>query len=326
MRRCKNGHDLANSGFRFCPTCGERLDKELPATETPGDDTTSQSRSRAAVGADVPSPPPTPSQSTPVDHPRQWPLSFGWTAFVALFTAFTGLLVLLAIYLWRGGHKGASAFVVGVVGLSAIAVIAGAGGRAHQGTTSPSAAPRTSTRTAPTISARSCGSYKGAKPQSCISKMGFACSGYPPTARPDDCFTSAQLRTRAAAKLAQARATARRRKAAAAAAKLRAAEIAAANAWHRGYEQQDANVYWRWIHGRNCQDFATNGCWHVAVITQDGCSSYVAVRANEYQGGSIINSLLDNQGFGIPPRTERVFELDADADGVTANDVTIDCT
>ena len=156
--------------------------------------------------------------------------------------------------------------------------------------------------------------------------MGFACSGYTRSARPDDCFTSAQLRARAATKLAQARAAAARRRAAVAAAKLRAAEVAAANAWHQGYQQQDENVYWKWIAGRSCQEFATNGCWHVAVITRDGCSGYVAVNANEYQNGSIINSLLDNQGFGIPPQTERVFELDADVNGVTANDVTIDCT
>jgi hypothetical protein len=28
----------------------------------------------------------------------------------------------------------------------------------------------------------------------------------------------------------------------------------------------------------------------------------VAVHANEYSGGTIINELLDNQGYGIPPK------------------------
>jgi hypothetical protein len=130
---------------------------------------------------------------------------------------------------------------------------------------------------------------------------------------------------------AKARARARARaakKAAAAAARAAAAHaayVAAANAWHKGYYQQDDNVYWEWRHNRSCQDYATSGCWHVAVITRGGCQSYVAVNANEYQGGAIIGQLLDNQDYGIPPKTVRVFELDADANGVTANNLTIDC-
>jgi len=65
----------------------------------------------------------------------------------------------------------------------------------------------------------------------------------------------------------------------------------------------------------------------VVVITRDGCPSYVAVNANEYSaGGSIVNSLLDNQGYGIPAETTRVFELDADPNGATASEVHIDCS
>ena len=96
--------------------------------------------------------------------------------------------------------------------------------------------------------------------------------------------------------------------------------------WYpKGYNEQDDNVAWKWVDTRSCHDFAENGCWHVAVITKDGCSSYVAVNANEYRGGAIINQLLDNQGFGIPGGTVRIFELDADAGNVTADDVQIDC-
>jgi len=140
-----------------------------------------------------------------------------------------------------------------------------------------------------------CSSYSGIKAANCVSKTGFSCSGYEHSARPDDCLSSAQLRARVATRKAQARAAARRRRQEAAAAvrrrrqeaaaaKAQAAAVAAANAWHQGYRQQDDNVYWKWVDGISCQEFASNGCWHVAVITQDGCSSYVAVNANEYQG------------------------------------------
>jgi hypothetical protein len=85
-------------------------------------------------------------------------------------------------------------------------------------------------------------------------------------------------------------------------------------------------VFWQWRHGLSCQDYVQIGCWHVAVVTRDGCPSYVAVNANEYQGNAIIGQLLDNQGYGIPPKTVRIFELDADASGVTVNDLSVDCS
>jgi hypothetical protein len=49
----------------------------------------------------------------------------------------------------------------------------------------------------------------------------------------------------------------------------------------------------------------------VAVITRNGCGSYVAVNANEYQAGAVIGSLLDNQGYGVLPglRRERMRRL-----------------
>jgi hypothetical protein len=134
----------------------------------------------------------------------------------------------------------------------------------------------------------------------------------------------ARARVRAA-KIARAKARAAARRARAAAA-AHAAAVEAANRWHRGYIQQDGNVFWQWRNGLHCQEFAQSGCWHVAVITRNGCPSYVAVNANEYQGGAIIGQLLDNQGYGIPPKTVRIFELDADTAGVTAADVSIDCT
>lgn len=44
------------------------------------------------------------------------------------------------------------------------------------------------------------------------------------------------------------------------------------------------------------------------------------------RGGSIVGSLLGNNGTGIPPKVPVIIELDADASGVTADDVKIDCS
>jgi hypothetical protein len=185
------------------------------------------------------------------------------------------------------------------------------------------------------------------KPQTCMSHTDALCSSYSFVTKPADCLSVAQLvvqnkvrkrvaarervrakKRAAAAKRAAARAKVAARRAAARAAaqaKARAAAVAAANAWHAGYNEQSGSVFWKWQNGGSCADYAQYGCWHVVVITKYGCPSYVAVNANEYQHGAIINQLLDNQGYGIPAKTPRVFELDADAGNVTANDVSIDC-
>jgi hypothetical protein len=184
--------------------------------------------------------------------------------------------------------------------------------------------------------AKPCSAYTDAKPANCIASTGLACSSYT-GAKPDSCYTVAQVRARqeaqrtAAAKAraaakAEARAQAIAAEKAAAAAAAHAAYVAAANAWHNGYTQQDDNVFWEWRNAGSCQDYATNGCWQVAVITRYGCSGYVAVNANEYQGSAIVGQLLANQGYGIPPKTVRIFELDADTGGgLKAGNVTIDC-
>jgi hypothetical protein len=135
-------------------------------------------------------------------------------------------------------------------------------------------------------------------------------------------------RKAAAAAAAKARAKAAAEKAAAAAAAARKKEAAAvaANAWHKGYAQQDGNVYWEWRHAGICQASATDGCWHLAVITRKGCPSYIGVDANEYRGGAIVGKVHAEQIYGVPSKTVRVFELDADSHGpVTANDVEIVC-
>jgi hypothetical protein len=131
----------------------------------------------------------------------------------------------------------------------------------------------------------------------------------------------ARARARAAAR-ARAKAAAAAAKAAAAA---HAAYVRAANQWHQGYYQQDSNVYWKAASGKSCADYATNGCWHVEVITRDGCPNYLGVEANEYRGGAVVGDLLGNNGTGVPPKTAAIIELDADATGVTANDIKVQC-
>jgi hypothetical protein len=132
-----------------------------------------------------------------------------------------------------------------------------------------------------------------------------------------------------AAKKAKARAEARALAAAKAKARREAAAhaayVRAANAWHQGYYQQDSNIYWKWRNDLDCSDYATDGCWRVEVITRNGCPSYLGVTANEYRGGSVVGDLLDNNGNGVPPKTSALFELDADPNADTANDVTIQC-
>jgi hypothetical protein len=142
--------------------------------------------------------------------------------------------------------------------------------------------------------------------------------------------TSAQLRANALVKSqiigAKRGPEARRRAEEAKREAERRARIAAANAWHQGYYQQDGNVFWRWRNGLSCTEYAAGGCWHVEVVTRNGCQSYVTVHANEYQNGAMVKGLRDNQVFGIPPEMPRIFELDSDVTGqATANNVRVEC-
>lgn len=104
-----------------------------------------------------------------------------------------------------------------------------------------------------------------------------------------------------------------------------AAYVRAANVWHQGYFQQDRNIYWKLRDDLGCADYATDGCLRVEVITRAGCPSYVGVDANEYQGGSVVGDLLDNNGNGVPPKTSALFELDLDAGADDVKDLKIQC-
>lgn len=106
----------------------------------------------------------------------------------------------------------------------------------------------------------------------------------------------------------------------------RARAVAAARAqkgWSAGFVRQDANVYWRSKPG--CRGSSGHGCWHVEVTTRDGCPSYIAVQANEYREGAVVNSLRDVYGYSIAPKTPMVFELEADVSGARLADVHVDC-
>jgi hypothetical protein len=154
--------------------------------------------------------------------------------------------------------------------------------------------------------------------------------GAPPlgleVSRSPSCYL-AQLRSEKAAEARQAAADAAKEAA-------RVAAVRAANAWHEGYDlaPQDeygssGPVYVKWVSGLACAPYmGEDGCWHLQVIARDGCPSYVGAEANEYLGGKVVGSLLDNNGTGLPPKTPIAFELDADQPGVTADDLKISCS
>jgi hypothetical protein len=302
-RRCPHCMEVVHAEASACPHCqrdiGENAAVNEPAQEAPID-ASPVVASPVVTSPVVPiSSPEQPAPSIVANADTGEPRSKRKVWITAIALAILALIVGIAV----SSHKGNSS-----------------SGGSNDSAAAATGNPTSTARVAP----RSCTSFKGAKPRGCLSHTGFTCSSYGP-AKPNDCYSAAQLRTRAAAKLAARRAAARARARAVADAKAQAAADAAANAWHQGYNQQDENVYWKWVNDKSCAAYTSNGCWHVEVITRDGCSSYVAVNANEYANGSIINSLLDNQGYGIPPQTPRLFELDADQNGVTAGDVKIEC-
>jgi len=104
---------------------------------------------------------------------------------------------------------------------------------------------------------------------------------------------------------ARAKAAARARARARAEAKAHAAYVAAANAWHRGYTQYDANTYYRWRHGISCT--YADYCWHIEVITRYGCSS-LFVEANELSGSTNVGDLIDSRN-NLTAETPALLEL-----------------
>jgi hypothetical protein len=105
------------------------------------------------------------------------------------------------------------------------------------------------------------------------------------------------------ARLARERAKAR--------ARAHAAYVAAANAWHSGYDLSDPSqaLYYRWRHDLSCAAYSTY-CWRIEVITRDGCSSLFVEANEEDSGGTIIGDLIDSRD-NIPPKTPVLLEMDS---------------
>src|SRR4051794_17909859 len=103
------------------------------------------------------------------------------------------------------------AVLAGISVLALAVVVAGCGAAGAQVEESATPAPKVASHKV--VALRACSSYKTTRPQSCVSKMGFKCSSYDRSARPEDCFSAVQRRARALAakraRLAAARAAAR---------------------------------------------------------------------------------------------------------------------
>jgi zinc-ribbon domain len=308
---CEQCGAALGEGASFCAACGTKV----PAVTTSGEPSVAETaEGRAATEPPSVSKPSTAQRPLPFPPPREPTASSAPTAVQA-----PGDVDRKPRRRWP--YVVAAAILIAIV----IGIITAAS---------------TGSKNAGTPAVHKCSYYPKSepRPQTCISSLANApCLDYNKGSKPNDCLSTAQV---AAQKRAKKRAVARAKaeaKAAAVAAKRaaarakriakeRAAARAAANAWHRGYHEQSGSVFWKWSNSGSCRDYAQYGCWQVVVITKYGCPRYVAVNANEYQHGAIIGQLLDNQGYGIPPKTPRVFELDADTGGnVTAGNVSIDC-
>lgn len=150
------------------------------------------------------------------------------------------------------------------------------------------------------------------------------------------CLTDLAAAKERAAHLAAKRLAAREAKRAKAYAS--ALDRSAKETWHQGYipywtgvaSYSLPTIYWRWKSG-GCASYETE-CWHVDVITRQGCPTYLGVQANVYdhRGGSVVDNILGNDGNGVPPLTPAAVEMD-DPNVTTydpslvADDVTIQC-
>jgi hypothetical protein len=340
MRQCGNGHEVPEEfDWEFCPVCGERLlavgtpeteeeprpsGVESEAVQQPSDD--GQEAAAAAPGV--------PPAEEPPRH-RRWPLSLGWSIVLGFFTALIGLLVPLAVYFWRGGKRRAAGVTAALFALVVIvfivAVATGSGGGDKGASASTPAATTTTSATSTTSETK-------AEPREVADRDGNTCMGdetkyglcpsdkyfglRPAVAR-ERRAAAAKAKARARARAA-ARAAAKRKAEAAAAARA----YAAANAWHAGYsywtETDNGTVYYKWRDGLSCVDYALNGCWHIEVIAELGCSS-LYVQSNEMQGGTVVGDMIASQD-NLPAKTPALLELDADTDAsVTASAPTITC-
>lgn len=109
------------------------------------------------------------------------------------------------------------------------------------------------------------------------------------------------------------------KQAARASAYLAALARSAKEPWHAGYSAyagditgyQLPNIYWKWLSGVSCAQYAMNGCWQIEVITRNGCPTGVSVEFSEVQDGTQVGTLYASSG-ALPPQTPAQIEIDAD--------------
>lgn len=68
-------------------------------------------------------------------------------------------------------------------------------------------------------------------------------------------------------------------------------EIAAEDTWAPPegftYWRDDGTVAWRWVEGLDCPSYS-DGCWHVDVVTRDGCPDGVYVSLNKLNADETV--------------------------------------
>jgi hypothetical protein len=138
------------------------------------------------------------------------------------------------------------------------------------------------------------------------------------------CLTWVRAAKARLARIAARKAAARR--AARAQAYEAALERAAKEPWHHGYTEDWTgieygndlpNVYWKWLSGYSCADYALNGCWKIEVVTRNGCPNSLSVELQELRGGTQVGTLYGSSG-SLSPQTPAIVEIDADSGDATA--------
>jgi hypothetical protein len=285
MKKCDNCGVELRPNTKFCPNCG----RPIASAEEPPSAHSRAADTKASVRDEAASV----VQNTPFFRSEL-------SRYLAVFSLGLWLIVPLTKWLWRRGRRVAALGVAGVATLLLIAAISVAASGGGGGGAQPSAS-----------GAQVSTPSRQATPKKTHAQLVAAARARAVERR---ALARAQAKARAAA---QARAKARARAAAAA--------YAAANRWHQGYMLYSDSVAYRWLGSSefSCADYALNGCWKIKVVARDGCS-YLEVNANEMKGGSIVGGLLANQ-TNVPAETPVIFELDADASGVSASAPQITC-
>jgi len=80
--------------------------------------------------------------------------------------------------------------------------------------------------------------------------------------------------------------------------------------WYpKGYKEwsEDSSLAWRWSSGGSCQ--LGDSCWHVKVISKDGCPSSLYVEMNELDSGGNVVDYTNATVSGIGAGQTAILEL-----------------